>query len=89
MDLSSFDTGHITCAEEMFDGCIKLRELDISSFDLSNATIKKHETIEMFDDCFELETLKTFKNNQYLVKLPVAMVDAAGELYVEIPAGNA
>ena len=89
LDLSSFDTGHITCAEEMFDGCIKLRELDISSFDLSNATIKKHETIEMFDDCFELETLKTFKNNQYLVKLPVAMVDAAGELYVEIPAGNA
>ena len=53
IDLSHFDTRHITSMGYLFKGCSSLTSLDLSHFDTSNVTNMKY----MFWDCTKLENL--------------------------------
>jgi surface protein len=64
MDLSHFDTSHVTNMIGMFYGCENLISLDLSNFDTSYIT-NMHS---MFDSCYKLVSLDLSNFNTYQVK---------------------
>ncbi len=66
----------------MFQNCISLTNLDLSSFDTSNVT----NMSGMFYNCTNLEVLRTPKKHTATgVTLPLTMYDTAGKKYTELP----
>ena len=79
---------------EMFTGCVRLKSIDLSTWDFSNVTSGTYGTSGMFSDCTALELLKLPSSWQQVSNspavFPVAMYDEAGTAYdsgAVIPAG--
>lgn len=53
LDLSAFNTSHVTNMEFVFEGCYNLRSPGLSTFDIANVTDMKW----MFGDCSSLTSL--------------------------------
>ena len=53
LDVSGFDTSHVTSFASMFSGCNNLKNLDVSNFDTSSATTMA----SMFQSCSALKDL--------------------------------
>jgi len=66
LNLSNFATTAVTDFSNMFNGCSKLKTLNISSFDTTGATSGSEKMENMFKDCNNLESVTfgaNFKKN--------------------------
>ena len=76
MDLSHFDTSHVTNMIGMFNHCENLISLDLSKFDTSHITMMP----SMFSGCYKLTSLNLFKFNTSQVELMSHMFNQCKEL---------
>lgn len=73
LDLSAWSLSNVENLKGMFMECSKLKELNISGWDITPAQAKKLKTAEMFENCIKLKTLVT--DNKVFKKLLVAGKD--------------
>ena len=69
--------------EGMFKDCSSLEYLDISGLDTTRNYLKYFS--DVFTGCTSLKTLETPYHNNRQIDLPVAMYDASGNAYTELP----
>ncbi len=86
VNLGDFNTGNVYNMSYMFSGCSRLKELDLSSFDVSKVV----QIINILEGCSALNKIHTPKNLKQSVGLPKAEAgDAwqndAGNTYTELP----
>ncbi|MBE5864875.1 MAG: BspA family leucine-rich repeat surface protein [Lachnospiraceae bacterium] len=83
-EVSNYFDG-IICADEMFAGCSSLETLDLSSFDGA----KLESVTKMLDGCTGLVKIRTVKNLQAVIELPMTMYaateDGNGDAYEILP----
>lgn len=79
---------------DMFTGCVKLKSIDLSTWDFSDVLSGTYGTENMFRNCSSLEMLKLPSSWQQVSSrpavFPVAMYDETGAAYASgavIPAG--
>lgn len=86
LDVSGLNTSKVKDMSYLFMGCRRLKELDLSSFDVANAT----RMTGMFERCLALNKMDTPKNLKQFVELPASEKgdewhDDAGKTYTELP----
>ncbi len=86
VNLGDFNTGNVYNMSYMFSGCSRLKELDLSSFDVSKVEL----ITNILEGCSALNKIHTPKNLKQSVGLPKAEAgDAwqndAGNTYTELP----
>jgi len=85
LDLSSFDTSHVTDISYMFDGCYSLISLNLASFDTSNVVNRDL----MFYKCSSLSKLSLGKSiSIYGTSLPTASGANASKTWQNIGNGS-
>lgn len=86
VNLGDFDTGNVQNMSYMFSGCSRLKELDLSSFDIAKAV----QATNILELCSALNKIHTPKNLKQFIELPKAesgdaWQDGAGNTYTELP----
>ncbi len=91
LDVSNFDTGKVVNMEHMFSYCHGLNSLNLSNFNMSNVSTENTfgEKTEMFDDCYNLNTIHAPLYLAETIALPVSSKDiwyqSDGTIITELP----
>lgn len=86
VDVKGLNTSNVRDMAYLFCSCYKLKELDLSSFDVAKVT----RLTGMFDICLGLNKIETPRNLKQTIELPKAEAgdswqDATGNTYTELP----
>ena len=69
----------------MFSGCAKLKELDLSSWNMRNAKLRGYS---LLSGCSSLEKINTPINLYCDIRMDYTYVDGKGTVYTSLPMDN-